>query len=149
MSQTNTSTNNGQNRNQISVRGGRGRGGPSGSSRGNYHNSCRNNSIAKYSFEGKKKDGPLFKLTITETGHRPSQFRKISDALPVLCTDKNYRGLDEVIRTGSDRVETDFMSDYPNDNQWFTTHHVQIITVNPEADAEPDGSRPVLFLTME
>ena len=149
MSQTNTNANNGQNRNQNSRRGGRDRGAPNGSGRGDCRSGCGINSIAKYAFEGKIKDGPISKLTITKTGHRPSQFKKISDALPVLCTDTNYRGLDEVIRTGSDRVETDFMSDYPNDNQWFTTHHVQIITVNPEADAEPDGSRPVLFLTME
>ena len=34
------------------------------------------------------KDDPLSKLTITETGHRPSQFKKICDALPVFCADK-------------------------------------------------------------
>ena len=81
MSQTNTNANNGQNRNQISGRGGRGRGAPNGSGRGDRRNGRGNNLIAKYSFEGKMKDGPISKLTITETGHRPSQFKKISDAL--------------------------------------------------------------------
>ena len=147
MSQTNTNTNNGHNRN--SGRGGRGQGAPDGSGRSDYCNDCGNKSIAKYSFEGKMKDGPISKLTITKTGHRPSQFKKISDALPVLCADKNYQGHNEVLPTGRNRVETDFMLDYPDANRWSTTHHVQISTVNPEADAEPNGSRPVLFQTME
>ena len=74
MSQTNTNTNNGHNWN--SGRGERGQGAPNGSGRGDCRNDCRNKSIAKYSFEGKMKDGPISKLTITETGHRPSQFKK-------------------------------------------------------------------------
>ena len=36
------------------------------------------------------KDGPIFELTMTETRHRPSQFKKLRDALPVFCPDKNY-----------------------------------------------------------
>ena len=93
MSQTNTNTNNGQNRNQISRRGGQGQGGPSGSGRGDCRNSRGNNLIAKYSFEGKMKDGPISKLTITKTGHRPTQFKKIIDALPVLCANKTSEAL--------------------------------------------------------
>ena len=31
-----------------------------------------NKSIVKYSFEGKMKECPISKLTITKTGHRPS-----------------------------------------------------------------------------
>ena len=74
------------------------------------------------------KDSPIFKLTITKTGRRPSQFKKISDALPVLRVDKNYQGLDEFLRTGRDRVETDFMPAYPDANWWSTTHHVKTST---------------------
>ena len=97
MSQTNTNANNGQNRNQNSGRGGRGRGTPNGRGRGNRRNDRGNNSIAKYAFEGKMKDGPISKLTITKTGHRPTQFKKITDTLPVSCKDKNLHCLDEVI----------------------------------------------------
>ena len=105
MSQSNTDTNNSHNQN--SGRGGRGRGPPNGSGRGDCRGDCRtdcrtdrgNKSIAKYSFKGKMKDGPISELTITETGHRPSQFKKIYDALPVFCADKNYGGLDEVLRS--------------------------------------------------
>ena len=70
--------------------------------------------IAEYSFERKMKDSPISKLTINKTGHRLTQFKKISDALPVLCADKNFQGLDEVLQTGRVLVETDFMPPYPN-----------------------------------
>ena len=112
MSHTNTNTNNGHNRN--SRRGGRGQGSPNGNGHSDRRNSRRNKSIAKSSFKGKMKDGPIFKLTITETGHRPSQFKKLSNDLPVFCADKNYGGLDGVLRTGRDKVENDFMPAYPN-----------------------------------
>ena len=41
------------------------------------------------------------------------------------------------------------MPPYPNANQWSTTHHVQVNTVNPDADAEDDGSRPIRYRMME
>ena len=80
--------------------------------------------ITKYSFKGKMKDGPISKLTITETGHRPSKFKKLWDTLPVFCTDKNYSGLNEVLCTGRDQVEDNFMPDYPNANLWSCTHQI-------------------------
>ena len=60
------------------------------------------------------KDGPFSKLTFTKTGHRPSQFRKIINSLPVFCADKNYQGLNEVLHTGRDLVKDDFMPAYLN-----------------------------------
>ena len=39
------------------------------------------------------KDGPISKLAITKTGHRPTQFKKITNALPVLCADKTSEAL--------------------------------------------------------
>ena len=72
MSQTNTSTNNGQNQSQNSRRGEQGQGGPTGGGRGNRLNSGENTTIAKYAFEGKMKDGPISKLLITKTGHTPT-----------------------------------------------------------------------------
>ena len=91
MSQTKTNTNNGQNQNQISGRGRQGHGGPSSSGLGDHRsNSHGNNSIEKYSFEGKMKDSPISKLTITKTGHRPNQIKKITNALPLLYADKNF-----------------------------------------------------------
>ena len=52
--------------------------------RGNRRNDRKNNLIAKYVFEGKMKVGPISKLIITKTGHRPTQYKKIIDTLPVL-----------------------------------------------------------------
>ena len=144
MSQTNTNTNNGQNRN--SGRGGQGRGSPNGNGRDDCSNNRGNKSIAKYSFEGKMKDGLISILTITKTGHQPSQFKKIWNALPVFCADKNYQGLDKVLRIGRYKVKDNFMPAYPNATQWSTTHHVQISRVNPEAKRDPvTHKRPITY----
>ena len=99
MSQTNTNTNTGAgntNRNHNAGRGGRGRGGSGGRGRGGRGNDC-GKTVAKYSFEGKMKDGPFCKLTITEGGQRATQYKKILDALPVFCADKGYKFIDDVI----------------------------------------------------
>ena len=56
------------------------------------------------------KDGLNSKLMITKTGHRPTQYKKVIDILPVLCVDKNYQGLDDVIQNRIDLVETDLTS---------------------------------------
>ena len=69
-------------------------------------------------------DGPISELTITETGHRLSQLKKIYNALPVFCADKNYGGLDEFLCTGRDKVENYFMPAYPNANLWSNTHQI-------------------------
>ena len=149
MSQTNTNTNNGQNQNHLSGRGGRGQRGPNGSGRGNCYKGCGNNLITRYLFERKMKDGPIFKLTITKTGHRPTQFKKITDTLPVLCADKNFQELNEVLWTEHDIVETDFMPPYPDATHWSTTHHMQVSTINLLDVPLVDGSHLAHFLIME
>ena len=133
MSQTNTHTNNGQNQYQDAGRGGRGRGPNSGSACGDRRNDRGNKWIAKYSSKGKMKDGPISEFTITETRHRPSQFKKLWDALPVFCADKIFGGLDEVLRTGHDQVKDDFMPPYPDAALWSHIHQIQIATVADKA----------------
>ena len=95
------------------------------------------------------RDGLISKLTITKIGHRPSLFKKIIDTLPVLCADKNYQGLNEVLCIGRDQANTDFMPGYPDATQWSITHHVQVSTVNQEADVAPDRLQPVGYVTLE
>ena len=96
------------------------------------------------------KNGLISKLTITKTGHRPFQFKKISDTLSVLCVDKNFRGLDEVLRTGRDLVKDDFIPPYPDINLRSTTLHVQIIIVDPDNEVDKDtGERPLCYQMME
>ena len=68
-------------------------------------------------------------FTNLQTGHRPSQFKKLCDALPIFCPDKNYSSLDEVLCTGYDQVEGDFMPAYPNATLWSHTHQIQFTTV--------------------
>ena len=94
------------------------------------------------------KDGLISKLTITETGHRPSQFKKFYDALPVFSADKNYDSLDEVLCTGHDQVEGDFMPAYPNATLWSHTHQIQVATVADKA-ALVEGSLTERVTTYE
>ena len=75
------------------------------------------------------KDGLISELTITETGHRLSQFKKLYYALPVFCADKNYGGLNGVLRTGHYQVRGDFIPAYPNATLWSHTHQIQVATV--------------------
>ena len=98
----------------------------------------------------KMKDSLISKLLITKTGHRPIQLKHITDTLPLLCADKNFQGLNEVIWTERDLVEADFMLIYMNTAQWSTIHHVQITTVNPNnAVDRVTGKRLVCFQMME
>ena len=117
------------------------------------HGDCRNNRrnnliVNKYSFEGKIKDRPLSKLVITKIGHQPTQYKKIVDTLSVLCADKNYWGIDDVIWTGNDLVEGDFMPTYSKANQWSSTHHVKISTVNLADPKAADDLHPPTFETL-
>ena len=91
------------------------------------------------------KNGSISKLIITETGHRPTQYKKIVENLPELCVDMNYQGIDDVIWTGTNLVETDLMPTYTDTDQCSTTHHVGIETVNPNDQPEPNtGLRPLI-----
>ena len=83
------------------------------------------------------KDSLISKLLITKTRHSPTQFKTITDTLPVLCADKNFQGLNEVLWTGINLVETNFMPTYPHTNQWSITHHVQVSIGDPTDQEAP------------
>ena len=106
MSQTNTNTNTNTgagntNQSHNAGRGRRGRGGSGGQGRSGHGNDHRKNTVARYSFEGKMKDGPLSKLTITKSGQQATQYKKIIDVLPVFCADKGYKFIDNIICTNT------------------------------------------------
>ena len=82
--------------------------------------------IAKYAFEGKMKDCQISKLLISKTGHRSTHYKNIIGTLRVLCADKNYQSMDDVIQNGIDRVEMDFMQTYPGTTRWSNAHHVKL-----------------------
>ena len=67
------------------------------------------------------KNGQISKLLFNKTGHRPIQYKKITDTLPVLCADKNYWGIDDIIWNRIDQVKRDFMTTYPDVTQWSNT----------------------------
>ena len=85
-----------------------------------------------------------------ETGDRPNQFKMITDTLPVLCADKNFQGLDEVLWTSIDLVETNFMTIYPNTTQWSNTHYVKIQTVAPTTTIDSaTGERLLITIVVQ
>ena len=143
MSQTNINTNTGvgnTNQNHNPGRGGRGQGGSGGRGRGGCGNDC-GKTIAKYSFEGKMKDGPLSKLTITEGGQQATQYKKILDAPPVFCADKGYKYIDDIIWTETEKVILDFTPTYPLASQWSDKYYVEVTTVNPTGARDANGDR--------
>ena len=81
-------------------------------------------------FEGKIKDGCISKLTITENEHQATQYKKIIDILPVLCTNKNYRFIDDVLCTWTNVIEADFTPPYPDSDLWSNSYDVEIKTVD-------------------
>ena len=87
------------------------------------------------------KDGPLSKLTIFKGGQRATQYKKIIDALPVFCTDKGYRFIDNVICTNTELLEVAVLPTYPVATLWSTTYYVNVLTVNLNA-AEVNGACP-------
>ena len=153
MSQTNTNTNTGggnTNRNHNAGRGGQGRGGSGGRGRG--RGSCGNDrgkTFPKHSFEGKMKDGPLSKLTITEGRQQATQYNKIIDTLPVFCADKGYKFINNIIWTNTKLVQAAFLPTYPNATLWSNTYHVQIQTVDPTAAADQHNVCPVVTAMQE
>ena len=62
-------------------------------------------------------DSYISKMTITETRHWATQSKKIIDILPLLCADKNYRYITDVLCTWTDLDKADCILSYPNSDQ--------------------------------
>ena len=93
------------------------------------------------------KDGCIPKMTITETGHRATQYKKIIDTLLVLCADKNYRYIDDALCTWINLDKADFAPSYPNPAQCSNTHDVEIKTVHQlAAPIIGTDERPVIIV---
>ena len=78
---------------------------------------------------------------ITESGHQAVQYKKVVDALPVFCVDKNYRNINNIICTNTKLQEAAFLPTYPDARRWSSTYHMNVLTVNLNA-AEVNGDRP-------
>ena len=143
MSQTNTNTGDGNtNQYQEDRRGGQSQGGSWDRYRSNYNDNCRNNSIANYSFEGKLIDSCHFNLTVTTSRYWLTQLKKILDAIPSLCWDKNYKYTNDIISTNTKPTQSYFLSAYPVRTQQLSTHHVNLRSVDPIIGLDtPSGFR--------
>ena len=65
--------------------------------------------------KGKRKDGPLSKLTITKGGQHATQYKKIIDVLQVFCADKGYKFIYNAIWTNFKLVQA-FLADLSKRN---------------------------------
>ena len=92
------------------------------------------------------KDGYISKLTITETKHQATQYKKIIDTLPILCADKNYRCSNDVLCTQIDLDEADSTPPYPNSDLWSNTYDVEIKTVDRLIVSLGNSNGPVIIV---
>ena len=92
------------------------------------------------------KDGYISKFIITKIGHQATQYKKIIDTLPVLCTDKNFRYIDDVVCTWTYLQEATSLPPYPDPARWSNTYSVEIksagLAVAPDANT---GECPVII----
>ena len=75
--------------------------------------------------------------------------RRISDHLPVFCTDKGYKFIDDVILTNTELLEAAFLPTYPDATLWSSTFHVQIDVVNATAPVDSLTIRRPLISEMQ
>ena len=90
-------------------------------------------------------DSCISKLIITETGHWATQYKKIIDTLPVLCADKNYRRINDVLCTGTNLVKADFTPPYPDLDLWSNTYDLKIKTFNQLVVPLRNGKYPPII----
>ena len=93
------------------------------------------------------KDSCISKVTIAETGHRVTQYKKIIDTLPALWADKNFRCIDDVLCTWTDLPEATFLPPYLDPVEWSSTYDVETKTVNPTVGVDSlAGVRPLIIV---
>ena len=92
------------------------------------------------------KDGYISKLTITKTGHQATQYKKIMNNLPILCADKNFRYINDVLYRWTDLPEATFLLPYPDSTRWSNTYNIQIKIANPnEISDQVTGECPAII----
>ena len=66
------------------------------------------------------KDDCLNKLIITECSYQATQFKKIHNVLPVLCVDKGYRYVNDVICKNEELDKVNYLLVYLDATKWST-----------------------------
>ena len=91
------------------------------------------------------KDGCLQKLIIIECSHQATQFKKIHHALSVICVDKGFKFVDNVIHKNKELIKTNHLPTYPNESLWSTIVNIEIDMVDPTATLDVQtGDRPII-----
>ena len=67
----------------------------------------------------------------------------------VLCADKGYKFIDDVIWTNTELLEAAFLPTYPTATLWSSTYHEQVIVVNVIVAADPLTLRHPLITEMQ
>ena len=87
------------------------------------------------------KDWCLYKLTITESSNRATQYKKIVDALPVFCADKGYWFVATVESSLSDGNNFDSYVDEERIIRTSLTIEVTGYIINPKYPGAPNPFR--------
>ena len=145
MSQTNTNTEDGSNKQcQDARRGGPSQGGSRGQCRGNRNDNRGNNLFTNSSLVEKLEDSCISNLTITKSGPWSNQLKKIFDALPDLCQDKHFEYIPDIISTNTKPTQEYFLSDHPIKRRRSSKHHVKLGFVDPIIGLDvPSGNSPI------
>lgn len=128
MSSTTTTTSNGGNTTRtLSKKKKRNRAGGGNGTRNNTGIDGHDKENRKNGFKGQLQDSCFKGIVITDnTNNRPTQFKKLMDALPTYCADKDYEGLIEILCDRKDWDDKTFFSKKPNSSQWSEKRKVKV-----------------------
>ena len=70
------------------------------------------------------------------------------DALPVLCSDKNYRYIDNIVFTQIDLRKAAFLPAYTDLALWSDTYNMEINTVNPTTPPDTQTGEHFVIISM-
>lgn len=91
----------------------------------------------KNGFQGQLQSGVLRGYVITEnTTQRPIQYRNLKKKLPAFCAEKDYDGLDEIVRDMTDWDENKFFTKRPDASKWSEMMNVRV--------ADDEHGKPIM-----
>ena len=125
MSQTNTKLC------QDTRRGRPSHGGYCSTCRGNCNGDCGNSTFADSLFVWKLENNCISNCSITKSGPRLNQLKKILEALDSLCQDKHYGYIPYIICTNTKPTKEYFLSNHPIKRCGSLKHHVKLGFIDP------------------
>lgn len=127
MSTSNVATQNNNANNRTSKKFKKRNKGGGGNTRNNSGNDGFDKENKRSGFKGQLQESCLKGVVITDnTNLRPTQYKKMMDALPTYCAKEGYEGLVQILRDKEEWDEHTFFSKEPDANQWSTTMEVKV-----------------------